>query len=287
MSQPSAAAALPPSAARSNRARPIDRRSGLSRREFVHEYHLARKPVILSGLIDEWPARTLWTPQFFRERYGDQPVTAGRCFDKSVKTTMRAYLDLMADYASGKVQEPPNRPPLYLEGWYFRRPCPELGQHYSLPPIFGPDWFSRFFPDKYDPKGTALLIGPKGTFTKLHYDLLSTHSWNAQLIGRKRWVLADPKHIAAVYLDTRNSGGYVPGTDLDAPDLARYPQLGEIEYLEGIVQPGEVIFFPERWLHQVTALDESISLTHNYMSANNCVPVVTKMLRARLGGKNL
>ena len=279
---PSAAAPAARTSARRGTVRPIDRRDRLTREEFLREYHRPRKPVIVGGLLDDWKARSSWTPQFFRENYRDVAVTAGRCFDKSTRTTVGAYVDYMEAYARGEIVET-HRSPLYLEGWYFRPQCPELMEHYRSPAIFGDDWLEKwFFPDRYDPKATAILLGPKGTFTKLHPDLLSTHSWNAQLRGSKRWIFVSPDQVDKVYLETRMMGGYVPGTDVDAPDLERYPLLGELDMLEGVVHAGETIWFPMDWLHQVTALEESVSLTHNYMSGNNCLKVTSEILRAHL-----
>lgn len=264
----------------------IDRHERLSPRDFFHEYYKKKQPVIIAGLTDAWPARRLWTFDFFRRNYGDDVVTCGRWFDKSVRMKMSEYLDYLEAYSAGRIDEP-HRSPLYLEGWYFRRAHPELHEHYELLRPYANDLFDRWFPHKWDPKATGILIGPKNTFTKLHYDLMSTHSWNAQIVGKKRWVLVSPDQVGDLYLETRQGPGYHPGTDVDAPDLEKYPKLGNVRWITGDVHEGETIFFPQRWFHQVTALEDSISLTHNYMSPNNMVTVSKAYLLNRAGKKNM
>ena len=53
----------------------IDRRRGLSHRDFVREYLRPQRPVILTDAIDHWPALGHWTPQYFRTAFGQRPVT--------------------------------------------------------------------------------------------------------------------------------------------------------------------------------------------------------------------
>ena len=55
----------------------------------------------------------------------------------------------------------------------------------------------------------------------------------------------------------------------------------------GRLHEGETIFFPQGWLHQVVALEPSISLHHNFVSGNNCLAFVSAFLQHRLGGRNI
>ncbi|MDA1045131.1 MAG: cupin-like domain-containing protein [Verrucomicrobia bacterium] len=50
----------------------IDRRSGLTRREFVAEYVRPNKPVIFTDLTRDWPAREKYTLDYFRREHGDR-----------------------------------------------------------------------------------------------------------------------------------------------------------------------------------------------------------------------
>jgi len=174
------------------------------------------------------------------------------------------YLICTSTYGEGEVPE--NAKAFYAALCEQR---PDLSAHYRVPEHFGPDWFTRkLWPFTMHPDPHGILIGPRGAFTKLHYDLWGSHSWNAQIVGRKEWVFIEPRYMDDVYIETRQNGGYVPGTDIEAPDLAQYPRLGKVPYYKVVVHPGEMVYFPSLWMHQVTSLDDTISVTHNYLSGN-------------------
>ena len=52
----------------------IDRRSGLSLDEFILEYELGSKPVIITDKMDDWPASQKWTKEKLLEKYGNMRV---------------------------------------------------------------------------------------------------------------------------------------------------------------------------------------------------------------------
>src|SRR5262249_30443066 len=56
----------------------IDRRSKISLREFRREYLYPRKPVVITDAIENWAARSRWTLDFFKSRYGITLVTVYR-----------------------------------------------------------------------------------------------------------------------------------------------------------------------------------------------------------------
>lgn len=42
-------------------------------------------------------------------------------------------------------------------------------------------------------------LGPAGTWTPLHSDVLRSYSWSANVCGRKRWLLLHPRHTHLLY----------------------------------------------------------------------------------------
>lgn len=241
----------------------IDRRGDLTVEEFDREYQRPQRPVILTGLTGDWPAVRQWTFASLRARLGHHEVPVGRCFEHKRKMRLADYIDRMHDLAA----EEPGKPPLYMEGWYYRAAAPEIARDYWVPPHFSADLYAKpWFPFRIEPPLHALLIGPRGAFTKLHFDLGASHSWNAQVLGRKRWVFVSPDQMDNCYMQTRQVGGYFPGTDIETPDLQRYPLLGKVKYRTGVVHPGELVWFPSMWLHEVLSLDDAVSITHNYLN---------------------
>jgi len=96
--------------------------------------------------------------------------------------------------------------------------------------------------DPEPPRGVALWIGPAGTHTRAHFD--PHHVLLVQVQGRKRVRLAPPPPPeAAATLD----GWYLQGPLEDA--------------LEVELAPGDALFLPASWLHEVHALAPSITLS--------------------------
>ena len=57
--------------------------------------------------------------------------------------------------------------------------------------------------------------------------------------------------------------------------------MREVRYWRCVAEPGDVIFIPAMWLHEVTSLDATIGVTHNYLRANNLVPFFRMFMQYR------
>lgn len=231
--------------------------------EFRRRFRRPRRPVVLTDATARWPARERWSFEFFRREYGRVDVRVGTLFDKQETLPLGKYLDGMA----GERELPRSRSglPLYLEGWYFLRGERELADDYFVPACMGPDWFARFFRKRLYSWSGEILIGPAGAFTKLHVDSHGTPGWLAQLVGRKRWVLAPPEDLAHAFRGRKERAGGYPG--LEHESLLRDERTRDVRYWTATIGPGDLIYVPGNWYHQVTILEDSISLTHNFFNS--------------------
>src|SRR5262249_21988689 len=94
-----------------------------------------------------------------------------------------------------------------------------------------------------------------------HYD--DMHNLFAQVEGRKRFLLFNPSQFDRLYpgpLNTRTQ--HLSRIDLTAPDLDRFPKLAKAEYWEAVVTPGDLLFMPAFWWHQVSSPDLSVSVNY-------------------------
>ena len=247
----------------------VERVSGIAPERFAREYMTGWcRPVIVTDATDAWPARSEWSFDFFAQRYGDRRVVVT---DRLVRPTVARrvafseymlYCQMPFATALGQVAAPA---PFYLTGFSPLSWDPELLEYFSDPYVIenayrrqlsGPllNWYFDNF--------SWLFIGPKGTLSPLHVDLFGTHAWLAQVHGRKHFLLFSPLDAPYVY------DGQV---DFFRPDLDRFPLLEKARPVEAILEPGEVIFIPANWSHQVISLDASISLTMNFATAGNFV----------------
>jgi len=97
-------------------------------------------------------------------------------------------------------------------------------------------------------QSSSFWFGPAGTLTPLHHDTLML--LHTQIVGRKRWRFVSPLQTPKVY----NFDGVFSPVDVEQPDLGRYPAFADVKMLEVVVEPGETVFLPLGWWHQVTSL---------------------------------
>ena len=114
----------------------IDRRAGLSRDQFEREYLHPLRPVILTDAISHWRALGRWSPQFFKEEYGDLEV--------KVDGETMALGDLI-DRVEASTDD---NPAPYLRNQALAEWPPELSADvFPMPDCTQPNWLeSRVFP---------------------------------------------------------------------------------------------------------------------------------------------
>jgi hypothetical protein len=197
-------------------------------------------PFLIPGAVARWPICSLG-PEVLRERFGQVHVRArvgdyiGTAFapDRAMlDTTMREYLDL-AEASEGL--------PPYLGNL-------ELRELNSL--CHWPTYFEKMGPPRF-------WIGPAGTVTPLHSDF--DDNIFAQVWGTKRIFLAPPHHDEFLYTREANPVLFGSPFDPEAPDYERYPLARQATMIEVIVQPGDMLYVPAGWYHQVRALTFSLS----------------------------
>ena len=229
----------------------IDRKENLGREIFLQDYGRPGKPVVITKLMKNWQARTSWSREFFKTRYGAIPVTVSR-YNKSDQRVMR-----LEDYLDS-LDNPREEPPYYLEEWVFEKDCPELVEDYTLPCYFK-SW-TTWLPEPLRPRWRWLYIGPANSRSPLHVDELCTCAWNALLFGRKRWLFFPPEQTRYLY------GGKV---DVFNPDWEKYPLFAEAKPQSCVQYPGEIVFTPSDWWHAVVNEEASLALTENFINRIN------------------
>ncbi|KAJ3329349.1 hypothetical protein HDU91_003883, partial [Kappamyces sp. JEL0680] len=155
----------------------IDRRAGLTMDEFLQEYALPGKPVILTDIVANWPAYEKWTMDFFLKRSDSQTYRA-----EAVDMTFADYFQ----YARNCKEEAP----LYLFDKLALSQDPSLASDFTVPPFFSQDLFSVLGAKRPDYRW--IIIGPARSGSTFHVDPNATSAWNAVLKGSKKWILLPP-----------------------------------------------------------------------------------------------
>ncbi|MCS0592471.1 cupin-like domain-containing protein [Massilia norwichensis] len=198
-------------------------------------------PFLMAGVVKRWPLCAL-TPQDLRERFGEVPVRArvgdyvATAFapDRAMQDmSLRTYLDIS--------EAPDSDLPPYVGNLELR----ELNGM-----CHWPGYFEKMGPPRF-------WLGPARTVTPLHCDY--DDNIFAQIWGSKRIFLAPPHHGDYLYPREANPVLFGSPFDPEAPDFEAFPLARQASIVEVLVQPGDMLYVPAGWYHQVRALSFSLS----------------------------
>lgn len=231
----------------------LERRTAPEADELYARYWATSTPAIFTDVIPRWRAR--WTPQSLRERFGSVRIEAcvGRSGDPRpdvnwrehrVELSLAEYVDRML--AAGEGND------LYLIANNRNTARGELRALWD-DVVLPPGWFD----EPRLPFGSALWLGPAGTITPLHHD--TSNILFCQVHGRKRVVLAPPWATALL----ESAEGVYNRRGSESLRDERIPAI------DLVLEPGEALFIPVGWWHDVRALDPSVSLAINAFERGN------------------
>ncbi len=267
-----------------NSTEQIDRREKLSRKEFLHEYVLKNRPVILMDAAAGWKAITKWTPAFFKEKYGSMRVPV---FERKRGITQKDSV-LLGDYVDEITSSTYSNRAKYLFSLKIPKQFPELLSDLEPRPTYwDPNWLDSGYllPGLPNFKlrnitGLEMNMGGMGSpFPFLHYDDLWTQTFITQAHGRKEWLLYDPKQTPYMYAskEAENISEIPMESDVD---LSRFPLFAKARPVRCIVEEGEMLYGAAGWWHTTRALTPSIAVVLS--TANNAIwGDVTKAAFAR------
>ncbi|NIJ35089.1 cupin-like domain-containing protein [Sphingomonas oligoaromativorans] len=226
-----------------------------------------QQPVLFKGLAGDWPlvragregpdAAMAYLKRFYRGRpvagYTGDPAIKGRFFYNDDVTAMNFRAESVAlDGFLDRIREhldDPQAPAFYVGSTDLDGYLPGLRGENGLPlddTAFG-----------VSPPLVSIWIGNRTT-AATHYDM--SNNIACCMVGRRRFTLFPPEQVHNLYpgpLEPTPGGQVVSMVDLHAPDLARYPRFAQALAAARVVEmePGDVLFYPALWWHQVDALD--------------------------------
>jgi hypothetical protein len=229
----------------------IGRRHRLSRADFLRDYYSANRPVIITGMMDDWPAMRKWNLDYFARNFGDREVEVqmGRTAGANYEIEREKYTSKIrfGDFVE-KVRTAGETNDFYLtanNNSSNRKVLTELWDDIvQIPEYLASDRPGGFF-----------WMGPRGTITPFHHDL--TNNFMAQVIGRKRVKIA-PSWDMPVMRNNLHCFSQVDGQF--APPQTRPPR-DEPQIYELLLNPGEVLFLPIGCLHYVHGIEISVTVS--------------------------
>ncbi|CAM6004744.1 unnamed protein product [Sphagnum balticum] len=227
----------------------IDRISPPSFEDFQHNYLKANRPIVITGLVNQWPALKNWDFEYFSKNFGDVKAGAfsligGECdlnTERGSKLESVSVAESISSITEGRLDN----------GWAIATPVS----------IFPTKFQKDYYPPPYCADGKFLrsmtFLGPKGTITSLHHDL--PENLYVMVKGKKRIMLFAPS--SPVYPNSPFSK--LPNhskIDAEAPDYERFPRVKNAQPYYVDLVAGETLFIPSLWWHHLRNLEPSIAV---------------------------
>ena len=238
----------------------LERVSKLTPKEFLHEFVLQAKPVIITDLTKNWPAMGKWTPEFFSKNYGHVTHEV-----KGVKYTVAQQMELIKTSTEEK-------PAPYAYNLNVDTVFPELAADLKPSLLGRSDRFANPLWPKALFRGAIkheVFFGGKGSsFPVLHVDLQHLHTQITQLYGDKEFFLFAPDQTPNMY-PRKDYPLYSDVDNVFAPDPERFPLFVKASGHRAMVREGETVFFPTGWWHTTLSPGPSISYGRALLERSN------------------
>lgn len=249
--------------------RPIAEYEPMERDRFEREIVPKGEPAVLRGLVAEWPAvraardgpealaamlrfaatdepiQAWFAPPEVEGRFNYNADFSGFNFERKL-ATVDQLLDMLLRQIG---QEKPLS--MYAGGIPIRRHLPALMPNIPVPML-----------DMARDTLISLWVGNR-THTATHWD--QSQNLACVVAGRRRFTLFPPEQLKNLYvgpLEFTLAGQPTSLVDIDAPDLETYPLFAEAldAALRAELGPGDALYIPAMWWHDVLSLDDFGSL---------------------------
>ncbi len=239
--------------------------------EFVKKYISQNQPVIVKGLdfdADEFE------PENLKAKLGDlTALLYGSLFDLEDIVTLSDYIDDWFNIPGAMEENVP-----YVR-WYnklkdvefawgdeaFQRLASTWRTPHCLPkadflvPVSAAGAGTNPVCDAFPYRG--LLVAARGARTRMHRDPFCSDAVVCQFYGTKEVALYRPERASELTkaADGTSFGGFVDVREDKLDSLSAIPDY------HGFLRPGEMVYIPHGWLHDVIVTEDSVSITWNFV----------------------
>jgi hypothetical protein len=237
------------------RTQAVDRREGLTAKEFREEYFDRSRPVIFSGAAKSWPCCAKWNLEYFCTDYGDKDLLLVNApgltsHEENTDYQFLTVNELITDIRNG--------------GEKYLRFSPLLHESPALTADLDLKWLAGMRGGKTFGNTYYLFIGGAKRKTLLHAD--QPCNLYVQAYGEKRWTLFLPEDSVCLYPQSTNTAYVRSPLDLDCIDHAAYPLFKYARPFEAVLRPGDVLYVPPHVWHQVENLTGTVAVGYRFSS---------------------
>jgi hypothetical protein len=225
---------------------------------FKREYLARATPVIVVDALNNWEAIRLWSPEYLASVLKEKRTIVAVSNEDRFKYNpsehdgnVLQYQTETMDFVSAVskiVRSNSASERYYIMQKSISDEFPEL-----LRDIKHPIWIES------SESTVNLWFGTANNVSPLHYD--DDNNFFAQVYGRKRITLFDPAQTEWLYpYPVHAVMKHLSFVDVENPDLIRRPEYRKARPMECVLEPGELLYIPAYWWHQVRSLDVAISV---------------------------
>lgn len=223
--------------------------------QFIEGSGSYTNPVILTGIVETWRAYQKWNADYFQTRIGSLPVIARTSSDGVFRG------DPTSGYEKVELRMPFHKlfelmsSPTEKRKYYLAQNNIDMGPF----SILAEDLESIIYIKTGATVTRNVWFGPSNAVTPIHFD--TQNNFFCQLRGKKRFVLFSPDQTDYLYPFSKDSR--IPNfaqVDIDNPDLLHYPAFVKAQGIDVPIEPGEILYIPQKWWHQVYSLSAGISV---------------------------
>lgn len=235
--------------------RPVERRERLTQAQF-EQYRKSQTPVIITGMMDEWPALAAWQdPAYLRQKAGEERIyfrnlAKGRANYGEYTEVYEAMS--FGEFIEGAFKHPQSAK--YLTQAAVIRPdnylcCFERAERPGFLGALAKDVINPpYFEDDHIFEAN-LWIGPGGQMSGLHFDEMD--NLNCVITGEKRWVMFPQSEHSRLLAGGTARSSIARGFHGTEKDRFGHPLRRQARGFQCVVRPGQIIFVPRGFWHQV------------------------------------
>ncbi|KAL7151795.1 hypothetical protein ABFS83_04G054900 [Erythranthe nasuta] len=237
---------------RSLSCKTVAKKCRLSLEGFLQEHFISGSPVIISDSMNHWPAIDTWNDMNYLKRvagFRTVPVEVGKNY---LSPDWKQELITFSEFL-GRIQSSDRSSAnlTYLAQHQLFDQIQELKQDIVIP--------DYCFAGGGEIRSLNAWFGPPGTVTPLHHD--PHHNILAQVVGKKYIRLYPASLSEELYPHSETMLCNSSQVDLDKIDEKEFPGISDLDFVDCVLEEGEMLYIPPKWWHYVRSLTTSFSVS--------------------------
>jgi len=234
----------------------VEKVKAISAEEFKGQYYAPMKPLVITGLSNQWSAYHKWNWDYFKSIVGDVKVGVYNNVKSDAYTPINTADDYMkfGDYID-MVRKGPAEWRIFLFNIFEH--APQIIEDFEWP-----EHLMKGFVKRYP----MLFVGGQGSVTHMHFDIDLSHIIHTQFVGKKRVLLFPFEEQHKLYrkpwevLSFVNFEKYFDQEESKL-DLEKFPALKLARGYEVILEHGDTLFMPAGYWHHMEYLDSGFAMS--------------------------